>query len=255
MEMDEKQLFGSETAKGGFRNEDDVIEKFNNWQDDEVAQDWLIAMGYVIKEIEFVKAVKIGGNYKTDVQVQVTIKLKEAIDCENLSVKLVSNSQGFNQIDKREIDKYVEMWKIPKDIELILKLFTGKTEPKNKEELKDPRRMLLTEMPQEDQDKIVAFFNRNKILIVSDILKGRDKFAADWMLVILKKDSDSYEWELKDINIVMNIFGKGDVRITKQGSMKIGEIGMQRKGGDGGRESAKMLQFKINPCLLFKEDE
>ena len=252
--MDEKQLLGSETAKGGFRNEDEVLEKFNNWKDDEVAQDWLIAMNYVIKEIEFVKAVKIGGNFKTDVQVQVTIKLKEAIDCENLSVKLVSNPQGFNQIDKREIDKYVEMWKIPEDIETILRLFTGKIEPKNKEGLKDPRRMLLTEMSQKDQDKIVYFFNRNKILIVSDILKGRDKFAADWMLVILKKDSDSYEWALKDINIVMNIFGKGDIRITKQGSMKIGEIGMQRKGGDNGRKSAKMLQFKINPCLLFKED-
>lgn len=252
--MDEKQLFGSETAKGGFRNEDDVIDKFNNWKTEGVAQDWLVAMGYVIKEIEYVKAVKIGGNYKTDVQVQVTIKLKEAIDCENLSVKLVSNPQGFNQIDKREIDKYVEMWKIPNDIEEILRLFTGKIEPINKEGLKDPRRMLLTEMSQEDQDKIVAFFNRNKILIVSDVLKGRDKFAADWMLVILKKDSDSYEWALKDINTVMNIFGKGDVRITKQGSMKIGEIGMQRKGGDGGRESAKMLQFKINPCLLFDKD-
>lgn len=89
-------------------------------------------MGYVIKEIEFVKAVKIGGNFKTDVQVQVTIKLKEAIDAENLSVKLVSNPQGFNQIDKREISKYVEMWNIPKDIELILKLFTGKTEPQRR---------------------------------------------------------------------------------------------------------------------------
>jgi len=146
------------------------------------------------------------------------------------------------------------MWNIPKDIEIILRLFTGKIEPKNKAKLKDSRRMLLTEMPQEDQDKITAFFNRNKILIVSDILKGRDKFSADWMLVILKKDSESYDWALKDINTVMNIFGKGDVRITQQGSMKIGEIGMQRKGGDGGRESAKMLQFKINPCLLFKDD-
>jgi len=253
--MDEKQLFGSETAKGGFRNENEVIEKFNNWEEDEVAQDWLIAMNYEIKEIEFVKAVKIGGNYKTDVQIQVNIKLKEAIDCENLSVKLVSNPQGFNQIDKREIDKYVKMWNIPKDIETILRLFTGKNEPKNKNKLKDSRRMLLTEMSQGDQDKILSFFNRNKILIVSDILKGRNKFAADWMLVILKKDSKSYEWALKDINIVMNIFGKGDIRITKQGSMKIGEIGMQRKGGDGGRESAKMLQFKINPCLLFKEDK
>lgn len=252
--MDEKQLFGSETAKGGFRNEEDVIDKFNNWRDDKVAQDWLIAMKYVIEEIEYVKAVKIGGNYKTDVQVQVTIKLKESIDCENLSVKLVSNPQGFNQIDKREIDKYVEMWDIPKDIEDILKLFTGKTKPENKKELKDPRRMLLTEMPQEYKDKVIRFFNKNKILVVSDVLKGRDKFAADWMLVILKKDSESYEWALKNINTAMNIFGKGSVRITKQGSMKIGEIGMQRKGGDRGRESSKMLQFKINPCLLFNKD-
>lgn len=249
--MDEKQLFGSETAKGGFRNEDEVIGKFNDWRKDEVAQDWLGAMGYVLKEIEYVKAVKIGGNYKTDVQVQVTIKIKEAIDCENLSVKLVSNPQGFNQIDKREIKKYVEMWDIPKDVETILKLFTGKNEPKNKKRLKDSRRMLLTEMSKEDQNKILNFFKINKILIISDILKGRDKFSADWMLVILKKDSKSYEWTLKNINTVMNILGQGDIRITKQGSMKIGEIGMQRKGGDGGRESAKMLQFKINPCLLF----
>jgi hypothetical protein len=253
MEMNEEQLFGSETAKGGFKNEDDVIEKFNNWKKDKIAQDWLIAMNYAIKEIEFVKAVKIGGNFKTDVQVQVTIKLKEAIDCENLSVKLVSNPQGFNQIDKREIDKYVEMWNVPKDVEKILKLFTGKIPLTSEILLKDSRRMFLTEMSQEDQTKIVSFFNKNKILIVSDILKGRDKFSADWMLVILKKDSESYDWALKNINAVMNIFGKGDVRITTQGSLKIGEIGMQRKGGDGGRESAKMLQFKINPCLLFND--
>ncbi len=90
-------------------------------------------------------------------------------------------------------------------------------------------------------------------LSVSDILKGRDKFAADWMLVILKDDKESYKWILKDINAVMNIFGQGKIRITDRGSLKIGEITMQRKGGDAGRESAKMLQFKINPCLLFKK--
>ena len=88
--MDEKQLFGSETAKGGFRNEDEVIDKFNDWRKDKVAQGWLVAMNYVVKEIEYIKAVKIAGNFKTDVQVQVTIKLKEAIDCENLSIKCVT---------------------------------------------------------------------------------------------------------------------------------------------------------------------
>src|SRR3989338_7875124 len=202
LKMKDKELFGSETAKDGFRNEEEVIVKFNNWKKDKIAQEWLVIMGYVLNNIEYVKAVKITGNYRTDVQVQVTIKLKEAIDCENLSIKLASNPRGFNQIDKREIEKYVKMWRIPKDIE--------------------------------------------------EILKGREKFTADWMLVILKKDEQSYEWALKDINVVMNIFGQGDVRITEQGSLKIGQIGMQRKGGDGGRESAKMLQFKINPCLLFK---
>ena len=50
----------------------------------------------------------------------------------------------------------------------------------------------------------------------------------------------------------MNILGSGDVRITREGSLKIGKIGMQRKGGDSGRESAKMLQFKINPVELFE---
>ena len=253
LNMNEKELFGSETAKGGFRNEDDVINKFNNWKTDNIAQEWLETMGYALKEIEYVKAVKIARNYKTDIQVQVTIKLKEAIDCENLSVKLVSNSHGFNQVDKREIDKYVQLWKIPKDIEELLKLFTGKIKPENVSKLKDSRRMFLNEIPIKEQNKILSFFNKNKILIISDILKGRDKFAADWMLVILKKSEENYEWALKDINTVMNIFGQGEVRITDEGSLKIGQIGMQRKGGDGGRESAKMLQFKINPCLLFDD--
>ena len=49
----------------------------------------------------------------------------------------------------------------------------------------------------------------------------------------------------------MNIFGGGEVKITKQGSLKVGKIGMQRKGGDNGRPSANMLQFKINPVELF----
>jgi aspartyl-tRNA synthetase len=251
--MDKRRL-GSKTAKGGFKNENDVVARFNNWISDETAQNWLIAMNYALSEIEYVKAIKIKGSYKTDIRVQVTIKLKQAIDCENLSVKLVSNPNGFNQIDKRGVDKYVNMWNIPKKVGYLLKLFTGKIEAVNKKRLKDKRRMFIDEFSNKDQKEIIKFFSKNKILIISDVLKGRDKFAADWVLVILKKDKKSYEWALKDINATMNIFGQGEVKITDKGSLKIGEITMQRKGGDAGRESAKMLQFKINPCLLFKEN-
>jgi hypothetical protein len=253
MNNEDKVKLGSETAKNGFRNEEDVIIKFNNWETDKGAKEWLKVMNYDLDEIEYVKAVKIKGHFKTDVQVQVSIKLKEAIDCENLSIKLVSNPSGFNQIDKRWVDKYVELWNIPKSTTRLLKLFTGEIPP-YKEDVRDSRRMFLDEMTENEQKEILDFINKNKILIVSDILKGRDKFSADWMLVILKKDSNSYEWALKDINSVMNIFGKDDVFITKKGSLKIGNITMQRKGGDGGRSSANMLQFKINPCLLFEKN-
>jgi hypothetical protein len=41
------------------------------------------------------------------------------------------------------------------------------------------------------------------------------------------------------------------VIISPQGSLKIGKITMQRKGGDWWRETAKMLQFKIDPTDLF----
>jgi len=37
LKMEDKVLWGSETAKGGFRNEDDVIDKFNNWKNEKIA--------------------------------------------------------------------------------------------------------------------------------------------------------------------------------------------------------------------------
>jgi len=243
---------GSQTAKRGFRNERDIVKKFKNWKNDSDAQDWLILMGYKINEIEKVEAVILHG-YKTDVQVKITIYLKNAISSENLSIKLVSSPQGFNQVDKRWVDKYVEMWDIPDDLAKLLKMFTGEMKPISKLKLKDKRRMLFTEMTEISQNKIIDFFSKNKILVVSDILKGRDLMSAEWMMVALNVNNKT-RWVLKPINQVMNIFGGGNVRITDQGSLKIGKIGMQRKGGDSGRDTAKMLQFKINPIELFNNE-
>ena len=249
--MSKKDLIklGSATAKGGFRNEDDIVAKFNDWKNDEDAQKWLEIMGYPIDEIEKVEAVKLHG-YKTDVQVQIMIYMKKAIAAENLSIKLVSNPQGFNQIDKRWVDNYVELWDIPDDIVKILKMFTGEIPPKSVKGLRDKRKIFFDEMEKGSQKKILDFFTKNKFLIVSDILKGRGKFSAGWMLVALKSNG-SCKWTLKSINKAMNVFAEGRVRITPRGNLKIGKIGMQRKGGDAGRDTAKMLQFKINPVELF----
>jgi hypothetical protein len=240
---------GSQTAKDGFRNEDDIVQKFNNWKRDEDAQSWLVLMNYKLKEIEYVKAIKISG-YKTDVQVQVTIKLKKAIDVENLQVKLVSNPKGFNQIDKRWVDKYAEMWNIPFQVVSILKRYTGEEKPSIKNP-RDKRRMFANEFSQTEQNLILGWLNKNQSLIVSNILKGQGKFASEWMLVAQKVEKNA-RWILKPMNYCLNFFGNGDIKITKRGNFKIGKITMQRKGGDSGRDTAKMLQFKINPAELFE---
>lgn len=248
--QEEARDLGSSIAKGGFRNEDDIVLKFNNWKEDPEARAWLNVMGYNLNEIENVTSIKLNG-YKTDVQVQVRIETKKAISVENLSVKLVSNPQGYNQIDKRWVDKYKELWDIPNNLVHTLKLFTGELKPKNNS-VRDKRRLFLNEMNSKTQNELINFFKENKIKIVTDILMGRGQFAARWMLVtlILK---DKSRWVLKPMNETMNVFGVGEIMITKLGSLKIGKITMQRKGGDAGRETANMLQFKINPCDLFKE--
>ena len=201
-------------------------------------------MEYSLTEIEHVKAIVLSG-YKTDVQVQITIKIKEAIDVENLQVKLVSNLKGFNQIDKR----WIEMWSIPSEITKLLKKYTGELSPTIKSP-KDTRRTFVNEFSKKNQTILLDWLKKNKTLIVNDIIKGRGKFSTEWMLVAQKTDEDA-RWDLKPVNIVLNHFGNGEILITKQGNIKIGNITMQRKGGDGGRKTAQMLQFKINPAELF----
>ncbi|HIP12652.1 MAG TPA: type II restriction endonuclease [Arcobacter sp.] len=253
--MTEKEVLierGSKTAKNGFKNEIFVVEEFNAWKHSELAKSWLKAMDYDLKEIESVEATKVKGSYKADVQVaiKIEIKLKSLTDIQNLQVKLVSNPKGFNQIDKRWLKSYRELWDISSDVYELLQYFTGEKKPKINNP-KDERRMFANEFLESEQQLLLKFFNNNKTLIVNDILKGRGKFSAEWMLVILKlKDAETIDWALEPMNKVLNHFGNGEIFITPRGSFKIGNITIQRKGGDNGRESANMLQFKINPAEL-----
>ena len=240
---------GSETAKNGFKNEKDISNKFNLWKQDKDAQKWLNVMGYTLKNIDKVKAITIGTGHKTDVQVLVYIETKDNVDVQNISIKLVSNLKGFNQIDKRWIKKYKELWNFDSKIEELLKHFTGEIKPKII--TRDKRRMFLDEFTSDDQNSLIQWIEKNRLLIVSDTLKGREPYSASWMLVA-QKIQDNQKWVLKPINVVMNHFNDGCIKITPRGSLKIGRITMQRKGGDAGRPSANMLQFKINPAELFE---
>ncbi len=239
---------GSRTARNGFKNEREIAEKFNNWATDSDARQWLEIMNYDLDEIEFVRAVVLNG-YKADINVQVQIKLKTAIDTENIQVKLVSTSRGFNQVDKRRLSHYKEMWQIPDDVYEILEYYTGEKTPYI-DNAKDERRMFFTEMGEEKQNAVLTWFSENRTLILSDIIKGRGQLSAEWVLVV-QKDNENGRWVLKNINEVLQHYSTGENRITPKGNIKLGRVSIQRKGGDAGRDSAKMLQFKLDPTELF----
>jgi len=108
-------------------------------------------------------------------------------------------------------------------------------------------------MPVAIQDKIIQFFQDNKILIISDILKGRGGLSANWMLVTkFNKKEKTTTWTLQDINTTMNFLGNGEVIISPNGSLYIGRITVQRKGGT---PDPTKLQFKFKPCELFKIED
>lgn len=241
-----KVQLGSETAKGGFANEDEIAAKFNNWRADEEAAAWLGFMGFKPAGIVSVNAAKPHGE-KADIQVKV--RTGEGVKTEGISIKLVSTQQGFNQIDKRWLRQYAAKWKMPAEVEAGLKLFVGEVKP-NKPS-RNAERMFLNELEAETRKRIVEFFTVNKSEIVSDLFKGEGEYAAGWMMVALESSAKP-RWVLRSIDHTSKFFSEGPVEITRQGNLKIGRITMQRKGGDGGRETAKMLQFKINPALLFE---
>lgn len=236
---------GSQTAKNGFKNETEIQEKFNNWKTDEDARVWLTAMNYRVADIESVSATKPHGE-KADVEVRV--KTRKGETKEGISIKLVSSANGFNQIDKRWLAHYVKMWKIPPDVEAALKLFVGETLPSKGS--RDPNRMYLNELDAVTQKAVVDFFTANRVKILHDLFSGDGVHAAGWVMVALKS-KEKPRWTLRTDADAIKFFGEGKTEITSRGNLKIGRVTMQRKGGDGGRDTAKMLQFKINPALLF----
>lgn len=250
MKKEARSKIASLTAINGLKNEDFVAKEFKNWRNSVISQNWLKKIGYDLEKIEYLDVNHFKNRYKSDLQ--ITVKTyKRGLDVINFQIKLVSSEKnGFNQVDKRALKTYKELWDIPKDVYKTLQYYTGELKPTSL--TRDSRRMFIDEFTEEEQNNLVKFVEDNKILIVSDIIKGegRNK-SADWYITIHNK-KDGIEWGVMPINKALNKFGQGQVSITPRGNLKIGNITMQRKGGDAGKSSANMLQFKIDPLELME---
>lgn len=240
-----KAAAGSKTARDGFRNETEIRDKFNSWKIDAEAKVWLTAMGYDVASIESVWAEK-PHNDKADVV--VTIISGGKTTREGISIKLVSSEQGFNQIDKRWLSQYKRLWGIPPPVEAALSLFLGERPPDRPS--RRPDRMFLDELNPAEQAAVIEFFENNRSRILNDIFAGSGPNRAQWILVA-RRTQKANEAGIFPIEKAIEFFGAGKIEITRGGSLRIGRITVQRKGGDAGRETARMLQFKINPALLL----
>ncbi len=277
--MTKAQQLGSMTAKGGFVNESDICIKFQNYRTDNEVQIWLHLMGYDYNRITTLTATQIpvriskekALNFgiiedrynktirykKADIQINIEITIDGISYIENISLKKANKNAGFNQVDKRPVSTYQNIWHFDNDIAYWLKCFTGEITPAEiscnlLSNYRDPKskRVFLDEIPKYALDKIIKFFTDNKHLIVSDILKGRGGLCAEWLLVTQKDTAKDniIKWVFKDINTAINFYSRGDVTLSPKGSLKIGQVTMQRKGGTPDPTS---LQFKINPLELF----
>lgn len=276
-ENNKRARIGSLTAKSGFINEKVICDIFNDWKKSDLAKDWLLHMGYSLDKIKDVIAIQIPTRIskkdsqkygitdleyeestkfkKADAQIKIFIALTSVVKVENLSLKKANSDSNFNQVDKRSVDTYQKMWGFDDNLAHWLKLFTGQILPKAEKSLihsdlrESSKRIFIDEFPKRMIGKLIEFLENNKILIVSDIIKGRGPLSADWILVTKHDVQTSLNsWVLVDINLAMNYFGNGEIKISPRGSISIGKITMQRKGGTPDPTS---LQFKINPCGLF----
>ncbi|WNM16197.1 hypothetical protein [Mesomycoplasma ovipneumoniae] len=251
--MDEidKVKLGSKTAKDGFRNEQHIADKFNDWQNDDEAKEWLTIMGYTLEKIEYVRAIVIRG-YKADLNVKVQVKLKDALDIENIQVKLVSNKKGFNQIDKRWLKSYNELWNIPLNVYKILRYFTGELKP-YKDNVRDNRRMFMDELTDEERNLVLDWLNNNKLLIISDILKGRLRIFSRMGFSCTKNYKKMLDGFWKNINEVINhYFADGKVEVSP-GSVDKNLVKLCFKEKAGTMEDRLQIcyNFKIDPTELF----
>lgn len=268
--MNYRQEVGSYTAKGGFKNEADIVDKFINYQIDNEAKAWLKIMGYNFDKIQSLTAKQIPPRIskeaalsfgateenfeetfafkKADIQIKLEIIVNGIYHIENLSLKKANIGAGYNQVDKRPVDRYKFFWNIPESITNTLKLYTGEIKPPSGKKIRDSRRMFLNEIEQEKVDELLKFFSNNKTLIFNDVLRGRGALSADWILVT-RKYKEKIDWILKDINSACNFFAQGKTEVSKRGNLKVGRMTVQRKGGTPDPTS---LQFKLNPLDLFE---
>lgn len=241
----------SHIARGGFRNEDWVARQFNDGGSP-YGTTWLKIMGYGQPEKVCAQtARKMGFFNKADVLVLVD----DAVEW--VSVKKFTASSSFNQLDKRWVGEFAKLWSMPDGVSCSLKRYCGEEGHRPADILgpslstRDERRFFMDELSADQQEAVISFLGKTKKRIIRDVMAGRGKGAARWILAVEERQDAPPKSVLVPMNAAVRHCAEGPAVVTKAGSLKLGRITIQRKGGDAGEKTARMLQFKFSPKELF----
>lgn len=239
---------GSDTAKAGFENERS-IERILNRESSVLRRSLIERIG--ISDFRSISA-KVVHRQKSDIILTVNFSSGDSRSI-GIQVKLVSNITGFNQVDKRYVDKYQELWGFSDEVAIALKKYTGEILPSSSG--RNPKRIFADELSITERDSVLEFLSSKKDQIAHTIFCGDGKFQPEWFLLVHKIESAPKVY-LYNIEKYMKFFvgdsPESTASITNKGCFRLGRVTIQRKGGDRGRKSATMLQFKLNPVEITK---
>ena len=239
----------SSTAKDGYAVEKKVVDMFVNKEQipDDVKN--LLNMDSS-KDVECIRG---GGTQKSDIVVKYTTE-DGTEKVAGVSIKLVKNVKtgGYNHLDRRSVATFMGFFDKTDTSDRVKELFDkfcGVVPPDKNS--KSSKRMFMNEFSKEDQDIVINWLNDNKKKVLNLIFAGSvnykegedDSFdknhAADYILTSYGINGTK---KLEKITDKIKEYDDAEWKLTPNGSLKLGNITLQRKGGSGQPDN---IQFKI----------
>jgi len=239
----------SAAAQRGLKAESELINSINK-QTDECA--WIVEECCETSGYGNFGARKPSNKEKPDVV--LFDKKNVEPSTKGISIKTYKPKVSFGQANRGTVETYIKDLGIPKNVAETLLAFTHKTQ--------SGERVMLNQNSESDQTQLLEFFTKFQKQIISHILRGKElaPLKADWLLFHEAKDEswkmhvgDKRFWKLYPMDQIIGCCLLTKPQINKNGNMILGTgLTMQRKGGDGGKDSANDLQFKIDPVEIIE---
>lgn len=249
---------GKKGATRGLAIEHVVADDLMNWKTNPKGAYLIQKMGYVLPELTGVKARKIPGGNKSDVQVTLQYFYKTVR--ENLSVKSSGKKNGSNQLTRFYPQDLHDRYGFPQDCVRTLEEWTGLAFWENPYVI--PKRILLNEVDPAKVQKLLIELEQIKEQLIRDSFVGLEDLG--WFVVGYNADT-IVDYNIIPMETAVKLYSQGPVLATPNGKgIKLGHVFGQKKGGDGKRDkdgvymkpkTAYQIQLKINPGFVLNNKE